>query len=256
MGSGKGFQIGAISFLVVIFLLSSLVTCASGSNIALATTEEEEAIGPAVSPAQAHQVCDPYERFNRKVFKFNDVVYLRVLKPVSKAYSTVVPCRVRKSIANGFHNLEFPSRFINSALQGKSKQAGTEMVSFIVNSSIGIGGLFDVAQSKFGLPGHEADFGQTLGLWGVRPGPFLMIPILGASDGRDLVGCGADTAMDPLIWIPVKQWVHFAVSAERGLNGIPSGLAHYEELKAASLDPYVAMRDGYMQHRAHLIEKQ
>ncbi len=254
MRSGRGFQIGAISFLGVIFLFSSLVTCTPGSNIAFATTEE--AIGPAVSPAQARQVCDPYERFNRKVFKFNDVVYLRVLKPISKAYSTVVPCRVRESIDNGFHNLEFPSRVINSALQGKSKKAGTEMARFIVNSSIGIGGLFDVAQTKFGLPGHAADFGQTLGVWGAGPGPFLMIPILGASDGRDLVGFGPDKAMDPLIWIPADQLVQFAVSIEKGLNGSPSGVAHYEKLKAASLDPYVAMRDGYMQHRAHLIEKQ
>ncbi len=254
MRSGKGFQIGAISFLVVIFLFSSLVTCTPGSNIALAATEE--AIGPELSPAQAHQVYDPYEGFNRKVFKFNDVVYLRVLKPVAKAYSTVVPCRVRKSIDNGFHNLAFPSRFINSALQGKSGQAGTEMARFIVNSSIGIGGLFDVAQTKFGLSGHAADFGQTLGVWGAGPGPFLMIPILGASDGRDLVGSGPDKAMDPLKWIPTDQGVRFVVSAERGINGSPSALAHYEKLKADSLDPYVAMRDGYMQHRAHLIERQ
>ncbi len=254
MRSGKGLQIGAISVLVVSFLFSSLVTCTPGSNIAFATTEE--AIGPAVSPAQTHQVCDPYEGFNRKVFKFNDVVYLRVLKPVSKAYSTVVPCRVRKSIDNGFHNLAFPSRFINSTLQGKLGQAGTEMARFIVNSSIGIGGLFDVAHAKFGLSGHAADFGQTLGLWGAGPGPFLMIPILGASDVRDLVGFGPDKAMDPLIWIPTGQLVRFAVSTERGLNGIPSSLAHYEKLKAASLDPYVAVRDGYMQHREHLIERQ
>ncbi|MFZ2445885.1 MAG: VacJ family lipoprotein [Syntrophobacteraceae bacterium] len=254
MRSGKGFQIGAISFLVVIFLFSSLVTCTPGSNIAFATTEE--AIGPEVSPAQAHQVYDPYEGFNRKVFKFNDVVYLRVLKPVAKAYSTVVPGRVRKSIDNGFHNLAFPSRFINSALQGKLRQAGTEMARFGVNSSIGIGGLFDVAQTKFGLSGHAADFGQTLGVWGAGPGPFLMMPILGASNGRDLVGSGPDRVMEPLIWIPADQWVRFVVSAERGLNSSPSALAHYEKLKADSLDPYVAMRDDYMRRRAHLIEKQ
>ena len=254
MRSGKGFQIGAISFLVVVFLFSSLVIGTPGSNIAFAATEE--AIGPAVSPARAHQVCDPYERFNRKVFKFNDVVYLRVLKPVSKAYSTVVPRRVRESIDKGFHNLAFPSRFVNSALQGKLGQAGTEMVRFSVNSSIGIGGLFDVAQTKFDLRGHAADFGQTLGVWGVGPGPFLMIPILGASDVRDLVGVGFDKAMDPLIWIPADQLVLSAVSTVRGLNGSPSGLAHYEKLKADSLDPYVAMRDDYMRRRAHLIEKQ
>jgi phospholipid-binding lipoprotein MlaA len=252
MKSRKCLQVGLTSFLIFTFLCSPLVTCTSRFNTALAAAEQS--IEPE-APPNSHEVNDPYEGFNRKVFDFNDHVYFYVLKPAASVYAAAFPSDFRKGIKTGFHNLVFPARFVNSMLQGKPDMAGIETVRFVINSSLGFAGMLDIAQTNFGLTGYDPDFGQTLGLWGAGSGPFLVVPLLGPSDERDLLGYAVDSAMDPLVWIPAVWWVSFSVETGKFINNTSLRIGEYEELKKASLDPYVATREAYTQYRAHLIEK-
>ena len=252
MRSGKCLQVGLTSFLIFTLLSSPFVTCTSRFNTAFGAAEQT--IEPEGLP-NGHEVNDPYERLNRKVFEFNDRVYFYGLKPAATVYAAALPLDLRKGIKNGFHNLVFPSRFVNSVLQGKADKAGIETVRFVINSTIGLAGLFDVAQTNFGLAGYDPDFGQTLALWGAGSGPFLMIPLLGPSDVRDLFGYAVDSVMDPLFWIPADWWVSFSAETGKYINRASLRIGEYEELKKASLDPYVAEREAYIQYREHLSEK-
>ena len=135
MKSGKCLQVGLTSFLIFTFICSPLVTCTSRFNTALAAAEQS--IEPE-GPPNGHEVNDPYERLNRKVFEFNDRVYFRILKPVGSGYAAVLPYDVRIAIKSGFHNLVFPARFVNSVLQGKPDKAGIETVRFVINSAMGL----------------------------------------------------------------------------------------------------------------------
>jgi phospholipid-binding lipoprotein MlaA len=223
-----------------------------GLGVALAAVEQPP--GPE-GPSNGRNVNDPYESFNRKVFDFNDTVYFHVLKPVAVFYSIYLPPDLRTGVKNGFHNLVFPSRVVNCVLQGKVDRAAIEIIRFVINSTMGLVGMFDIAQTNFKLTGYEADFGQTLALWGVRSGPYLVIPLLGPSDERDFVGFGVDSVMDPLFWIPADWWVSLVAQTGKFINRTSLEIGQYEELKKASLDPYVAMRDGYIQYREHYISK-
>lgn len=245
------FKAGLPSFLIFTFLSSAIIIGGAGLNTALAASQQT--VGPKEAPIE-QKVNDPYEHFNRGIFKFNDRLYFDVIKPTAQAYS-VFPAGFRRAVRNGFHNLVFPSRFINFVLQGKAEKAGNEMTRFVINSTLGIGGLFDVAQKHFGLQNYEADFGQTLGIWGVKPGAFLMVPVIGPSDQRDLVGYVVDSAMDPLFWFPAAWWVSVTANTGEYINKASLKIGEYEALKKASLDPYIAMRDAYIQYRAHVVSK-
>jgi len=250
----RGRRAFGVSFFIFIFLICAALTAGPGCCRALAASQQGVEREGA-SNGSTVQVNDPYERANRGVFAFNDGFYFYVLKPASKLYSAVVPTGVREAIKNGFHNLVFPSRFINFVLQGKADRAANEVGRFLINSTLGVAGLFDFAQAQFGLQNHESDFGQTLALWGAQSGCFLMIPLLGPSDPRDLLGFGVDTAMDPLCWLPVEWYVSFSAETWKFVNYTSLHIGEYEELKKASLDPYIAMRDAFMQYRAHLISE-
>jgi phospholipid-binding lipoprotein MlaA len=249
----RGRRAFGVSFFIFAFLICAASTAGPGCCRALAASEQ--GVEPEGSNGSTVQVNDPYEQANRRVFEFNDGLYFYVLKPVSRGYSAVVPTGVREAIKNGFHNLVFPSRFINFVLQGKPDRAANEVVRFLINSTLGVAGLFDFAQTQFGFQNRESDFGQTLALWGVQSGPFLMVPVLGPSDPRDLLGFGADTVMDPLFWLPVEWYVSFSVETWKFVNYTSLHVSEYEELKKASLDPYIAMRDAFVQYRAHLISE-
>ncbi len=249
---GRYLGVGLISFLVFTFLSSPILTGELGFNMALAA--EEQTVGPEEA-ASVQKVDDPNEQFNRRVFEFNDRLYFYVLKPVAQVYSAGLPAGLRESIRNGFHNLVFPSRFVNFVLQGKLDKAANELARFVINSTLGLAGFIDVAQGCCRLDNYESDFGQTLAIWGARPGAFLMIPVLGPSNPRDFLGFGVDSAMDPLFWIPVDWWVSFSAQTGKYINRTSLQIGEYEELKKASLDPYIAMRDAYIQYRAHVVSK-
>jgi phospholipid-binding lipoprotein MlaA len=226
------------------------MTRESGFNMALAATQP--AAGPEGDQNEL-KVNDPYEHSNRRVFDFNDGLYFHVLKPVARVYSACLPNDVREAIRNGFHNMVFPSRFINFVLQAKGDKAVNEVIRFVINSTMGMAGLLDFAQARFGLQNHESDFGQTLALWGIGSGPFLIIPVLGPSNPRDLFGFAADSVMDPLFWAPWDWYVGIVIETEKYVNRTSLQIGQYEELKKASLDPYIAMRDAYIQYRAHIL---
>jgi phospholipid-binding lipoprotein MlaA len=250
MKRGRRFEAGLIFPLVFVLLGFLILTGKSMTTTALAATEQ--AVEPEGTPNDV-KVNDPYEHSNRVVFDFNDKLYFQVLKPVDKVYS-VFPLDFREAVSHGFHNVIFPGRFINFVLQGKPDKAANETARFLINTILGGAGLFEIAQ-RFGYVNHEADFGQTLALWGVGSGDFLMIPLLGPSDTRDLIGYAADSAMDPLVWLPTAWWVTFSTHTGKFVNYTSLHGGEYEEMKKAALDPYVATRDAYMQYREHMISK-
>ncbi|SPP64796.1 putative VacJ-like lipoprotein [Nitrospira lenta] len=216
---------------------------------------------------------DPWEPLNTKVFEFNRQVDRWILKPVAQGYNFVMPNPVQIGISNFFYNLRFPPRFFNNIFQGKAKGAGIEMGRFLVNTTAGVGGLFDVAQ-HLDLKTPEEDTGQTLGFYGVGPGPYLMIPLLPPFTVRDLFGFLGDIALNPINWLvaPIIE-----------VKGVPSVIAHknrmtssvvqlgsrvfeivndrslnlekYQGVEEATLDLYAAVRNAYLQQRAKAIRE-
>jgi phospholipid-binding lipoprotein MlaA len=231
-------------------------------------TQPVQATSPAVSDdfanVQVQKVNDPLQGFNRAMFGFNDKLTTYALRPVAHGYALIVPLPARTGISNFFDNLQFPVRFVNSVLQGKLKRSAQETGKFVFNSTFGIGGLFRVSDHVSGLTDiPPEDFGQTLAVWGLPPGPYLVIPVLGPSDGRDIVGFGVDWAITPLDWHPlgIVGWTvignaaSFGLSATRYVNGLPKAVEAYDQVKAGAVDPYVALRDGYLSYRAAQVKK-
>ena len=207
---------------------------------------------------------DPLQRFNRTIFAFNDTLYTHVLRPVSHGYVVIVPRPARSGVSNFFDNLGFPVRFANCVLQGKFTRSGQETGKFVLNSTVGVGGLIRVSDHVSSLADVPAeDFGQTLGVWGFSSGPYLVIPLLGPSDFRDLVGFVGDYALYPLNWYPlgiihhtfVSDVVLIALSATRSVSGLPKAIDTYDQMKSAAVDPYIAVRDAYLSYRAAQIKK-
>jgi phospholipid-binding lipoprotein MlaA len=239
--------------IAILFLLSFNLLALPLPTCSPALADQPQA-APSQEAQDPQKACDPYENTNRKIFNFNDRLYFCFIKPLVNAYDTIPP-PVRKVIRNGFDNLQVPAHFVNFVLQGSPQMAGDEMTRFVINSTVGIGGMFDVANNALGVPDHYADFGQTLGKWNVPTGAYLVVPALGPSDQRDLVGYAVDKVMDPLFWIPGEWWVSIPPSFVNFTSEASVHSGEYETLKKASLDPYVAMRNGYLQHREHLITK-
>ena len=202
-------------------------------------------------------VNDPFEAFNRSMFNFNDKAYFYVLKPVAKAYGKVVPEKGRISIKNFFTNLLAPVRIINSAFQLKGEDATNEFVRFMVNTTIGFGGFFDVAKTDFGIPIKKEDFGQTLGHYDVGNGPYLVIPFLGPSTLRDGFGIIVDgVALDPSGEIfEDETWEYIAAKLLQIENDLSLDKDTYEALKKDSIDPYIFIRNAYIQFRQGAVEK-
>lgn len=199
-------------------------------------------------------IADPIEPVNRAVFQFNDKFYFWLLKPAAQGYNVVVPEPVRISVKNFLKNVGMPIRFVNSLLQGKFKGAGTELARFGINTVIGMVGFFDVAKSRFELQPQERDLGQTLGVYGMGGLMYIVWPFLGPSTVRDTIGLAGDTFMYPVSYI--QPFVAaFGVGAYERLNKTSLELGNYEDMKAASVEPYIGMRDAYIQYRKGLIKK-
>src|SRR5690348_11852882 len=161
----------------------------------------EEPFDPFAKPGEeAIEEYDPWEPLNAKFFEFNRQLDRWVLKPVAKGYNAVVPNIVQVGISNFFYNSRVTPRFLNNIFQGKFKGAGIEAGRFLINTTVGIGGFFDVAQ-RFNLTTPEEDLGQTLGFYGIKPGPYIMVPLLGPYTVRDLAGYAGDIALNPIYWL-------------------------------------------------------
>ncbi len=203
------------------------------------------------------EVSDPLESFNRAMFTFNDKAYVHVLKPIAVGYRNIVPEKGRVSMSNFFSNLLAPVRIVNATLQLKGEDASNEFVRFMVNTTLGLAGLFDVAKSDFKISIKREDFGQTLGHYGVDNGPYLVIPFLGPSTLRDGVGLLVDGfALDPLGYIFEDETGQYVAAK---LVDIETDLSldkdTYEAIKEDSLDPYVFLRNAYIQFRAGAVAK-
>ncbi|MEJ2183120.1 MAG: VacJ family lipoprotein [Nitrospirota bacterium] len=198
---------------------------------------------------------DPIEPWNRAMFTFNDRFYFWALKPAARGYKTVTPTWVRLRIRNFFRNIEEPVNIVNSALQAKFKRAGVHLARFLFNSTAGVAGLFDVAGAeKPGLKAPEEDLGQTLGVYGLGNGFYIVWPFLGPSSARDIVGWTGDLFLDPTTYAAAPLVV-IGVEAGSELNDTTFVLGEYESLKEAALDPYVAVRNAYFQYRLKQVRQ-
>jgi phospholipid-binding lipoprotein MlaA len=215
--------------------------------------------GPPHPPGEfAQPYGDPLAPFNEKMFWFNLKLDHYVLHPVAKGYATVAPTPVRESVGRFFDNVEFIPRAANNLFQLRFADAAGEVGRFGINSTLGVAGLFDVADDWFGLKEHRDDFGLTLGHYGVPAGPYIVWPVLGPSTVRDTVGIAADGAMWPLpyfvpwyIWLPADS----GKMAIEAVNYRSLHLDMFEDVDRYAIDLYGAVQDGYMQRRAASLKE-
>jgi phospholipid-binding lipoprotein MlaA len=217
----------------------------------------EEQSSQSEEPAAA--IADPLEPVNRAFFHFNDKLYFWVLKPVATGYKAVIPEDGRIGVHNFFSNITTPVRLVNCLLQAKFKGAGNETARFALNTTLGIAGFFDPAKKTFKIDKQEADFGQTLGIWGIGTAFYIDWPILGPSNVRDTVGYIGDLAFDPRTYVAyyfvIAEIVNTGTWALDKVNDTSLTLGEYENLKKAALDPYIALREAYSQYRQNKIRK-
>lgn len=196
---------------------------------------------------------DPFERYNRAMYRFNDRLDRAILKPVAQGYEKVVPQPIDDGVTNFFSNLDDVVVTLNDLLQGKFRQAGSDLSRLVWNTTVGIGGLFDVA-SSLGLPKHNEDFGQTLGAWGVEPGPYIVLPFLGPSTFRDTVALPADWYSDPLYYYYETDKNGYWQLKTLDVIDKRAGLLRASRiLEQAALDDYVFLREAYLQRRQNLV---
>lgn len=232
---------------------SAAVAVDNSTPVAQTDDEFVDEFDNSTSNGEPFKVWDPLEGLNRGIFWFNDKLYFYALKPAAKGFR-YLPESVRVSVSNFFNNIGAPVRMLNAAMQGKINAAGTELGRFIINTTVGIGGLFDPAKKYAGLREVDEDFGQTLGYWGVKPGFYLVLPILGSANARDGVALVGDYYVDPLeqIWQNREYWVAKTVDT---VNTVSLDKDTYEAIKRDALDPYLFIRDAYMQNRAARVKK-
>jgi phospholipid-binding lipoprotein MlaA len=203
----------------------------------------------------AENEYDPWEPFNEKMFNFNLKLDKYVLKPVAKAYSVVMPEPFQLMISNGFDNISFVPRLINSLLQAKWGGAGRELSRFLINSTAGLGGLFDPAKDYWKIEKSREDFGQTLGVWGASPGPYIIVPFMEPLTVRDGVGKFVDSFMDPLSYFIPFIWDRLGMKVGDTVNERALNLDLYQGFEESVIDMYSAVRHGYLQRRERLIRE-
>lgn len=201
----------------------------------------------SIPPGSTADPRDPFERYNRAMFSFNQTVDDKVLKPVATGYTDVIPDLIRTAIGNFFGNIGDVWTAVNNYLQGKPREGTSDVARVVLNSTFGIVGLIDVA-TPAGLVQHEEDFGQTLGVWGVKSGPYLILPILGSSTVRDGLARPVDLYADPITQID-SAGVENSLRAMRLVDDRATLLYSTRMMEDAALDPYLFVRDAYLQRR-------
>ena len=198
-------------------------------------------------------ISDPIIQGNKDMYNLNDTLYFWVLKPLARGYGFVIPEELRVAVVNIFYNIRFPVRFLNSLFQGKGQKASYEFGRFFINTTVGFLGIANVAANYPHLQPSKEDLGQTFAVWGIGNGAYIMLPFLGPSSVRDGLGRLGDTFLDPIWWIPVDVWTSIAIRAGEAVNETSLRIGEYEALKEAALDPYVMIRNAYVQNRNKLI---
>ncbi len=215
---------------------------------------------PADDPeavAEFRETNDPMEPLNRTLFDLHEAIDKAVLEPVARGYRVVVPEPVRQGVRNVLGNLRSPVILANDMLQGEPRRAGDTLGRFVLNSTLGLGGIFDVSSRWFGVSGHAEDFGQTFARWGIGEGPYIFIPVLGPSNARDLTGFGVGVVADPFFWFGQGIAVDALTYARSGATVVDTreGLIEpIDDLRRSSIDPYSTLRSVYRQRRQYEIE--
>jgi len=229
-------------------------------------TDGDAGAAPAVAQAQrapqdasrnneeVDEEYDPWEPFNERMFELNRRLDRYFLKPAAKVYNKIMPEPFQVLISNGFDNIRFVKRAANSMLQGKWNGAGREVARFLINSTLGIGGLFDAAK-YWDIQKSREDFGQTLAVWGSGPGPYLVMPFLEPLTVRDGIGKAVDGAMDPLSYVLPFLWTGVGMSAGDLLNDRSLNLDLFQGFEESVIDMYSAVRNGYLRRREELIKE-
>ncbi len=215
---------------------------------------DDELYGDEYTKKADRAVPDPLYWFNYAMFSFNDKLYFWVLKPVAQGYKFITPAPLRNGLKNFFHNALFPVRFVNNILQGKGYQAGSEVKSFVINTVGGGLGFATPAQYVFGIKTHNEDLGQTFGRYSVKEGFYLVLPLVGSSTLRDSIGSVGDFFLNPATYIESAE-LAAGVTALDKVNAVSFRIGDYETLKSAALDPYVALRDAYIQMRRKQVKE-
>lgn len=216
----------------------------------------------ASSDKENKEEIDPLSGYNRVMTNFNDYFYLNILNPTAKAYKNIMPKPIRKGVANIFDNLMFPLRFANNLLQFKIKYTFLETQRFLLNSTIGIVGFFDVANDDFHIKEHDEDFGQTLGFYGIGSGFHIVLPILGPSNVRDTAGIIVDGIANPMTYIQNRGYNLFDNNLEsygtkifQIINYSSLHTGEYEKLKKDAVDLYPFLKNIYEQRRKKQISE-
>lgn len=217
-----------------------------------AASEEPDLFDEEVDEEEV-KVADPLLYWNKAMFHFNDKLYFWLLKPVATGYKTVLPETVRVGVRNFFYNLGFPIRFVGCILQANGRKAGAELGRFMFNTTVGVLGFGNPSKKHDHLNPAEEDLGQAFGRWGVGNGFYIVWPFLGPSTARDSVGLVGELFLDPVSYVePTRDAL--AITAGKIVNNTSLKLGDYEAFKEAALDPYVSMRNAYIQNRDKRIE--
>lgn len=202
------------------------------------------------------EINDPFEGLNRAVFSFNEGFDTVIGNPVARAYRTVAPQPVRTGVNNFLTNLRMPINIANNILQGNISGAFQGTTRLVVNTFVGLGGVFDVAGAE-GIPYHHGDFGQTMGVWGIGHGAYLVLPIIGPSSVRDATGMAVDTYFDPVrmyLFNTDREWLHYTRVGMSYVSIRENLMDALEDLQRHSFDYYAAMRSAYVQRRQSLVD--
>ncbi len=203
----------------------------------------------------APPISDPFERwYNRPVYVFNDHFYEYFMRPVAQTYRDILPEDLRIIIRNIFRNLLFPQRLIGSLFQGDFEKTGRVLSRTLINTTLGIGGMFEVADLEFGIKPVDEDFGQALGVWGIPSGPYIVLPILGPSSARDAFGRVVDTLLNPLFGLVPDFVTSASITAGQMVNETTFYIDDIKALKDSAIDPYISFRDFYHQSRENSID--
>jgi phospholipid-binding lipoprotein MlaA len=221
-------------------------------NAIYSASDDPIADANSLTPSAVAQSYDPWEKFNRRVYSFNAAIDHMVAKPLARTYARVVPAPARTGVTNFFNNLGQPVTIVNALLQGKGKEAVQSMGRLALNTTVGIGGLFDPA-TRANIPNRREDFGQTLGVWGWKRSRYLELPLLGPSTVRDAFGIAGDAPLSPLRYIQSNETRLFLQGLK--LFDLRTRLFPLDNMLVGATDEYALVRDSWLQRRAYMIAR-
>lgn len=242
-----------------LILLLALVGLVSGANAQGGFLSDEELYDEEVEYAPA--IDDPLESINRYIFKFNDIVYVNLVQPLADGYTAITPDPVEEGASNFFHNLRYPVRLAGNLLQGRLQGAWVETGRFAINTTVGLAGVMAPADAVDGFAAIPAeDVGQALGAWGVSDGPYVVLPLFGPSNLRDLLGFFGDRAANPLQepFSAINDWNwewKLALSVTEFVVASPSIMDRYKQMKGTAIDPYGSLKNAYTQYRRAAVDE-